>query len=129
MLSTLEPESAYRAFNLNLVSELAPLQLGEGHSPTQVLLSGGGARNATLTARLRQLAPELAWRTTNDAGVDADAKEAMGFAVLGYLTLAGQPGNSPATGVGVAPAVLGKVAPAGVGRPIPHFYFPAPGPS
>ena len=28
MLSTLEPESAYSAFNLNLVSELAPLHLG-----------------------------------------------------------------------------------------------------
>ena len=28
MLSTLEPESAYSAFKLNLVSELAPLQRG-----------------------------------------------------------------------------------------------------
>ena len=28
MLSTLEPESAYIAFNLNLVSELAPLHIG-----------------------------------------------------------------------------------------------------
>ena len=29
MLSTLEPESAYSAFNLNLVSELAPLHIGD----------------------------------------------------------------------------------------------------
>ena len=33
LLSTLEPESAYSAFNLNLVvSELAPLQLGAGNA-------------------------------------------------------------------------------------------------
>ena len=30
MISTLEPESAYSAFNLNLVSELAPLHHGAG---------------------------------------------------------------------------------------------------
>jgi hypothetical protein len=56
---------------------------------TCVLLSGGGANNPVLVARLKELAPELRWLTTAQAGVDPDAKEAVGFAVLGYLTLAG----------------------------------------
>ena len=55
MLSTLEPESAYSAFNLNLVSELAPLHNGNirmdnpgGPMPIQelVIKAGGGAVQA-----------------------------------------------------------------------------------
>jgi anhydro-N-acetylmuramic acid kinase len=41
-----------------------------------------------------------------------DAKEAVAFALLGYLTLHGQPGNLPAaTGAGGS-RVLGAVTPA-----------------
>jgi anhydro-N-acetylmuramic acid kinase len=41
-----------------------------------------------------------------------DAKEAVAFALLGYLTLRGQPGNLPAaTGAGGS-RVLGAVTPA-----------------
>jgi anhydro-N-acetylmuramic acid kinase len=41
-----------------------------------------------------------------------DAKEAVAFALLGYLTLHGQPGNVPAaTGAGGS-RVLGAVTPA-----------------
>ena len=44
MLSTLEPESAYSAFNLNLVSELAPLQNGDHEILTtcEVFARAGG---------------------------------------------------------------------------------------
>ena len=42
MLSTLEPESAYSAFNLNLASELAPLLLGGGRARRQVAHGGYG---------------------------------------------------------------------------------------
>ena len=85
-----------------------------------VLLSGGGANNSTLVARLRELAPELRWLTTSEAGVDPDAKEAVGFAVLGYLTLAGCVGNSHATGAKEL-SVLGKICHPGLGKAIPTF--------
>ena len=85
-----------------------------------MLLSGGGANNSTLVARLRELAPELRWLTTSEAGVDPDAKEAVGFAVLGYLTLAGCVGNSHATGAKEL-SVLGKICHPGLGKAIPTF--------
>ena len=52
MLSTLETESAYRAFNLNLVSELAPLQRGE-RSPVAVLIDGAANRHRREIPRSR----------------------------------------------------------------------------
>ena len=51
-------------------------------------------------------------RRFDDLFFPGDAKEAVAFALLGYLTLHGQPGNVPAaTGAG-GPRVLGSVTPA-----------------
>ena len=41
-----------------------------------------------------------------------DAKEAVAFALLGYLTINGQPGNLPAATGARGPRVLGVVTPA-----------------
>jgi anhydro-N-acetylmuramic acid kinase len=41
-----------------------------------------------------------------------DAKEAVAFALLGYLTLHGQPGNLPAATGASGPRVLGAITPA-----------------
>jgi anhydro-N-acetylmuramic acid kinase len=41
-----------------------------------------------------------------------DAKEAVAFALLGYLTVHGQPGNLPAATGARGPRVLGMVTPA-----------------
>jgi anhydro-N-acetylmuramic acid kinase len=41
-----------------------------------------------------------------------DAKEAVAFALLGYLTLHGQPGNLPAATGARGPRVLGSLTPA-----------------
>ena len=48
LLSTLEPESAYIAFNLNLVSELAPLRQG------CAVLRAAGNRQDAHRARVRR---------------------------------------------------------------------------
>jgi len=86
----------------------------------RVMLSGGGARNPTLVARLRTLAPELTWLTTEEAGIHPDANQAVAFAVLGYLTLAGSCGNTLATGAREL-SVLGKICHPGAGKSIPSF--------
>ena len=86
----------------------------------RVMLSGGGARNPTLVARLRTLAPELTWLTTEAAGIHPDANQAVAFAVLGYLTLAGSCGNTLATGAREL-SVLGKICHPGAGKSIPSF--------
>jgi anhydro-N-acetylmuramic acid kinase len=76
-----------------------------------VLLSGGGARNPVLFEGIaRALAPRVV-RRFDDAFFDGEAKEAVAFALLGYLHVAGRPGNVPgATGARGA-RILGKLTP------------------
>jgi anhydro-N-acetylmuramic acid kinase len=82
---------------------------------TEVVASGGGCHHPGLMAALgRHLAAAGggALRRFDDLFFPGDAKEAVAFALLGYLTLHGQPGNVPAaTGAGGA-RVLGTVTPA-----------------
>jgi anhydro-N-acetylmuramic acid kinase len=79
---------------------------------TDVLVCGGGARNAALVACLSaRLAPRTV-RTTDTAGVPSGQVEALAFAWLARETLAGRPGNLPAVTGAAGPRVLGAVYPA-----------------
>jgi anhydro-N-acetylmuramic acid kinase len=49
-------------------------------------------------------------RLTDEFGVPAQAKEAMAFALLAWLTWHGLPGNLPAATGAARAVVLGKVA-------------------
>ena len=82
-----------------------------GTSPIDLIVSGGGARNATLLAQLRQhLAPHNATVTTTDAnGFPAEAKEAAAFALLAYQTWHHRPGNIPSATGATQPAILGQI--------------------
>ncbi|HEY3704077.1 MAG TPA: anhydro-N-acetylmuramic acid kinase [Terracidiphilus sp.] len=75
------------------------------------LVSGGGARNATLMAmlssRLTPLGCKLA--TTEDFGMPAEAKEAAAFALLAWMTWHRRPGNVPAATGAKRAVVLGQV--------------------
>ncbi|MDP8243266.1 MAG: anhydro-N-acetylmuramic acid kinase [Candidatus Hinthialibacter antarcticus] len=79
--------------------------------PKRVIVSGGGVRNAYLMQRLRALAPELQWQASDDAGVLSDAKEALGFAMLGLATLHSVPSNVPSVTKAKRPVVLGSISP------------------
>lgn len=80
----------------------------------EVVASGGGCHHPGLMTSLgRHLAErgKHPLRRFDDLFFAGDAKEAVAFALLGYLTLHGQPGNIPAaTGAGGA-RVLGTVTP------------------
>ncbi|HMJ82335.1 MAG TPA: anhydro-N-acetylmuramic acid kinase [Vicinamibacterales bacterium] len=79
--------------------------------PDELIVSGGGVRNATMMALLRQPLGDLPVRTTEELGVPTDAKEAIAFALLGAATLDSLPSNVPsATGARRA-VVLGSVTP------------------
>lgn len=82
-----------------------------GENALEVILCGGGARNATLVAMLgRELAP-LRVAPMDEWGIDADAKEAVSFAILAYATVHGVCGNVPAATGASRRAVLGKIVP------------------
>ena len=67
--------------------------------PDRVLVNGGGARNPVLMAMLAEALPGIPVEPTDAIGIDADAKEAMAFALLAHDALAGLPTNIPgATG-------------------------------
>ncbi len=81
------------------------------HFPDEVVVSGGGTRNATLMAYLRRQLPGVPVRTTDELGVPAEAKEAIAFALLAAATLDGEPSNVPAATGARRPVVLGSVTP------------------
>jgi anhydro-N-acetylmuramic acid kinase len=77
--------------------------------PDDVLVNGGGSRNPTLMGMLAERLGGIPVRPTDVAGIDADAKEAIAFALMAHDTLAGLPTNIPgATGASRA-VPLGKV--------------------
>lgn len=77
----------------------------------EVILSGGGARNPALVEMLREALAPAPVRLTDELGLDADAKEAVSFAVLAAATIRGRPGNVPSATGAERPVVLGKIVP------------------
>ncbi len=77
--------------------------------PQRVLLCGGGSRNLYLTRRLQVLLGEIPVTTTDEAGLNADFKEAIAFAVLAYWRQMGNPGNLPAATGANKEVLLGEI--------------------
>ena len=75
----------------------------------EILVSGGGAHNATLMAHLGRLLAPIPVAVFNDQGIPADAKEAVAFALLAVETIHATPANVPAATGARRPAVLGKI--------------------
>jgi anhydro-N-acetylmuramic acid kinase len=101
---------------VELTARTVAAAVGQWTPPgVEVVASGGGCHHPGLMEALtghlsRQGNHPL--RRFDELFFPGDAKEAVAFALLGYLTLHGQPGNLPsATGAG-GPRVLGAVTPA-----------------
>jgi anhydro-N-acetylmuramic acid kinase len=75
------------------------------------IVSGGGARNATLMAMLAQrLEPQgCALAASEEFGLPVEAKEAAAFALLAWQTWHRLPGNVPSATGATRPAILGQV--------------------
>ena len=74
---------AYQRFVWGHLGQAAPL------SPVEFVVAGGGAKNDVLMGMLREgLEPlKVKVRLTEELGVPAQAKEAVAFALLAWLTL------------------------------------------
>ena len=79
---------------------------------SEVVLSGGGARNPAMTDAIAAALAPMPVRRFDELFFDGDAKEAVAFALLGYLHLERRPGNVPSATGARGPRVLGKLSPA-----------------
>ncbi|MFS0688645.1 anhydro-N-acetylmuramic acid kinase [Sporosarcina sp. 179-K 8C2 HS] len=83
----------------------------QSHDVKEVIVSGGGVHNRTLLGFLKaQLPDDLKFMTTDDLGIDADAKEAFVFALLGYLGIHKMPNSLPAATGAERATIMGKIA-------------------
>jgi anhydro-N-acetylmuramic acid kinase len=78
---------------------------------TETLVSGGGAKNPTLVRQIAELIAPIEVRSFGDSFFDGEAKEAVAFALLAYLFVAGRPGNVPTATGARGPRILGKLTP------------------
>jgi len=78
----------------------------------EIILSGGGARNATLVGMLAELLapPGIVVRFSDEFGLPSEAKEAVAFAVLAYETWNQRASNVPSATGAKRGAVLGKIS-------------------
>jgi len=97
---------AYRRFCWPHLGQHAPLARA-----TELIAAGGGTKNLTLMRMLAEGFAQLGIKvsTTASAGLPVEAKEAAAFALLGWLTWHGLPGNVPSATGAARPVVLGKV--------------------
>lgn len=94
----------------SIAAEYGKLCKREGLHIDEVILSGGGAKNETIVAELKELLEPVPVVMSDRYGVPSGAREAMSFALLARETILMRPGNvTSATGAS-RPAVLGKVS-------------------
>ncbi len=81
------------------------------HGVTELVVSGGGARNPVLVGLLGEELPGVPLRASDALGLPSDAKEALAFALLGLLTVNGLPGAVPSGTGARRAALLGTLTP------------------
>jgi anhydro-N-acetylmuramic acid kinase len=79
--------------------------------PDEVLISGGGSHNRYLIERLQELMYPTEVMSIDKLGISTDSKEAIAFAVLGYLRLKKRNGNLPSVTGAMRSVLLGKIFP------------------
>ena len=78
----------------------------------QMIVSGGGAKNPTLIAMLRDAVTPLGIKLhfSDEFGLPAEAKEAVAFALLAHETWHRRPSNVPSATGAKRAAILGKIS-------------------
>ena len=77
----------------------------------EVIVSGGGSHNKYIIKRMKEVLQKNVF-TQEDIGFNSDAKEAIAFVVLGYLTIKGKTGNVCSATGAKRGAILGCITPA-----------------
>lgn len=95
-------------FSADVIAAAVVRCLGAGAS-FAIYLSGGGMHHPLLVARLKELLPLARFGSTQDLGIDPDAKEAVLFALLANEALSGVPVDF-GTRAGVPAVTMGKIS-------------------
>lgn len=90
-------ETAYRRF-------IIPRGLDE------TIVGGGGSYNSTLMRWLKESLYPIPVYTFEDMGWNGKAREAVAFAVLGYLAFRKKPNNLPSATGAKHPVIMGKIS-------------------
>ena len=82
------------------------------HGDHQMIVSGGGVKNPTLMAMLRnEIVPlGIELHFSDEFGLPAEAKEAVAFALLAHETWHRRPSNVPSATGAERAAILGKIS-------------------
>ncbi len=79
------------------------------HGLDEILVGGGGAYNKTLMKMIKERLHPIPVRSLSSAGFNPKAREAVAFAILGYLSFNGLHGNVPSATGAKRQVVLGKI--------------------
>ncbi|MCC7191347.1 MAG: anhydro-N-acetylmuramic acid kinase [Phycisphaeraceae bacterium] len=105
----LRPREVLAAAVVEIVNRIAAVS--RTMRPDRVILAGGGARNPTLVNEMKARISETDKVVLSDeVGIPIDAREAMGFAVLGALSQDGVPITLPQVTGATAPGRAGAWA-------------------
>ena len=80
-------------------------------TPEELIICGGGARNATLMGRISSFLPTTRVLTSDTLGYGTDWVEAMAFAWLARQALLGLPGSLPEVTGAKGARILGAIYP------------------
>lgn len=78
---------------------------------TSLYVAGGGALNSYLMQRLQERAKDCKILKTSELGISTQSKEAIAFALIGFLTMHGLPGQIPSCTGAVGSKLLGSLTP------------------
>lgn len=83
----------------------------ERNSLSKLFIAGGGSANPVMMKRLQERLTKCEVLSISELGIDPRAKESITFALIGYLTLHGLPGQIPSCTGASGERLLGSLTP------------------
>ncbi len=83
----------------------------ERNSLSKLFIAGGGSANPVMMRRMQERLTKCKVLSISELGIDPRAKESITFALIGYLTLHGLPGQIPSCTGASGERLLGSLTP------------------
>ena len=83
----------------------------EKYALSSLYVAGGGAANKQLMKRMQERLSHCTIRSISELGISTQSKEAIAFALIGFLSMHGLPGQIPSCTGASAGRILGSLTP------------------